>query len=346
MIIWIDELYRSSITGKVESTLSLKFEDLMAWVAERAGYGYRANEAAGLTTQDETEIGLYVEEGYREFLMSYEWSFLRPTTTSVLWATTDGTATLSASGEGNKTITASAATFYPTMVGHTIVSTNGSYVIDGYLSTTIVTVTTDASADEGLAFTITADGSYRMPDDFGGLLGEVFFQAGDGRWVPLANTGVAELLELHQVSTSTGRPTMCAVDCQTVATASPDGVGQRHNLLAWRIADSDYTVAYQYQVLVPKLIADGYPYGGARHAETIKYACLAALERSKFQLADGPSQRQWRHLLGLSIKADQRGTRAGTLGLLTNSNSRRGSRYPGFCYPLARTVTCGGVAYP
>jgi hypothetical protein len=342
MIIWIDQLFETSLQGKQESTASLGFESLMAQVAERAGYGLRANQAAGLSVDEEREIQLYVEEGQRDFLLSYEWSFMTPVATSVLWATTDATTTMTVGGEGNRTITASAATFFPTMVGHTIVSTNGSYLIDGFSSTTVVTVTTDASADTGLAFQITADGSYRLPDDFGGLIGDVFFQAADGLWKSLSNTGVAELLELLQVSVSTGRPSVCAVD----AVAVSGTIGQRFNLLAWRIADTDYTVRYQYQILPDTLVAGGYPYGGARHTETIKYACLAAMERSKFQLPDGPNQRQYDRFLRLSIRADQRGNRAGTLGFLVDARPGRGRWGRGRCVPLARTVTVGGVAYP
>lgn len=339
MIIWIDQLFKNSLQGKVESSAALKFDDLMSIVAERAGYGYRGDQNAGLSAAEEREIGLYVEEGQRDFLLSYNWGFTQPVATSVLWATTTATTTMTVGGEGSRTITASTATFFPTMVGHTIVSTNGSYVIDGYASTTSVTVTTDASADTGLAFQITADGAYRLPDDFGGLIGDVFFQAGDGLWRPLASTGVAELLELFQVSTGTGRPSVCAVESVNVS----GEIGQRSNLFAWKIPDSNYTVRYQYQVLPDNLVSLGYPYGGARHAETIKHACLAAMERSKFQLAAGPYQRQYDRLLVLSIKADQRGARAGSLGILVNARPGRGR---GSFFPQARTVTVGGVAFP
>lgn len=341
MIIWIDQLFKSSLQGKVESSASLRFDDLTALVAERTGYGFRANQAAGLSADEETEVGLYVDEGQREFLLSYDWSFMQPVATSVLWGTTTATTTMTVDGEGNRTVTTSVATFFPTMVGHKIVSTNGSYEIDGYLSSTVVTVTTDASADTGLAFQITADGAYRLPDDFGGLIGDVFFQSGEGRWTPLALTGVAELLELFQVSTGTGRPTVCAIESVNVSASG--GIGQRFNLLSWRVSDTDYTIRYQYQVLPDKLKASGYPYGGARHAETIKYACLAAMERSKFQLADGPLQRQYNRLLALSIKADQRGARAGSLGFMVNA---RPHRRRGSYYPLAGTVTVGGTKFP
>lgn len=341
MIIWIEQLYQESLQGKQQSTAALGFDGLMAGTAERAGYGLRASQADGLSAAEEKEIELYVAEGYREFLLAHEWGFTKPTATSVLWATTDGTATMSVSGTGNKTVTASADTFFPTMVGHTIVSTNGSYVIDNYSSATAVTVTTSASADDGEAFTITANGAYRLPDDFGGLLTDVYFQAGDGWWLPLAETGVTEVWEQQQITEGTGRPTMCAVEMLATSGAT----GQRADLLVWRIPDTDYNVKYQYQVLPDKLTGTDFPYGAARHAGTMQYACLAAMERSKFQLIDGPYQRQYDRLLRMSIRADNRGARAHSLGLLISAQPHgrfRGRR----SYPLANRVSVGGEFFP
>ena len=340
MIIWIDQLFETSLEGKIEPTAALGLNNLMALTAERIGYGFRADQAAGLGADEETEVRLYVEEGQRDFMLSYDWSFMKPVATSVLWKTTLATTTMTVGGEGNKTITASAATFFPTMIGHTIKSTNASYVIDGYSSSTVVTVTTDASADTGETFQITADGNYRLPDDFGGLLGDVYFQANDGLWLPLTNTGVAELLELLQVSTGTARPNVCAIESINVSGT----IGQRSDLVVWRIPDADYTIRYQYQVLPDLITAGEFPYGGARHAGTIEYACFAAMERSKFQLVDGPLQRQYNRLLALSIKADQRGARAGSLGFLVNARPSRWRR--GTYSPLARTVTVGGTSFP
>lgn len=329
-----------------ESTAALKFDDLMAITAERAGYGYLADVAAGLSAAQETEVELYVAEGYREFLLSYHWSFTKPTGTSVLWATTTGR--VSGQGVYNSPSTLIvAAGFYPTMIGQSLVfdDSGTGYTITAYKSSSQVYVSGDASSElSNDTFTVTADGSYRLPDDFGGLLGDVFYQADEGRWIPLGNTGVAELLHLLQMSTGTGRPTACAVDPQTLPTAGTEATGQRFNLIAWRIPASNYTVKYQYQVLPPTLIADGYPYGGTRHAETIKYACLAAMERGKLQLPAGPYQRQFDRLLGLSIKADQRGARAGSLGFLVNARPSRRRR--GSYVPQAGTVTVGGVEYP
>lgn len=327
-----------------ESTAALSYDDLMRVVSERAGYGFFATQGEGLTADQETEILTYVDEGYRTFLLAHEWSFTRPLTTSVLFATTDATTTMTVSGAGNTTITASAATFFPTMIGHTIVSTNASYVISAYTSSTVVTVTTDASADNGLAFQITANGSYRLPDDFGGLIGEVFYQQGDGRWIPIAQLGVAELVELLQITEGTGRPTSCAVDPQPLSTS--ETIGQRHDLLAWRIPDADYTIRYRYQVLPDKLVTTAYPYGGALHAETIKYACLSAMERTKFVTVNGPYDQQFQKLLVQSIKRDNRGARANSLGFMVNARrTRLGSRGTYFL-PFPNSITVEGQSFP
>lgn len=341
MIIFIDALWKSAITGKQEPTIALGFDGITAAVAERAGFGYKASAEDGLSVLQETEVGLYVDEGYRDFLLSYEWSFMKPIASSVLWATTTSTTTMTVGGEGSKTVTASVATFYPTMVGHTIVSTNGSYVIDGYVSTTVVTVTSNASNDTGEAFTITPNGRYRMPDDFGGLLGNVYFQPNEGLYIPLGNTGVAEVTHLLQGSTDAARPTMCAVEPANVS----GSIGQRFDLLAWRIPDDDYTIRYQYEVLPDKLSGGAYPYGGAMHGETIKYACLAAMERSKFHLTKGPWQSQYDRLLVLSIKRDQRGKRADSLGFLVNAGASRGS-WGRSQWPQCNTVSVGGEYFP
>ena len=78
MIIWIDELYGSAIAGRVEVTSAFTYDNLMALVAERSGYGYRATEDEGLDAKELLEIDLYVQDGYREWLLSYVWSFLEP----------------------------------------------------------------------------------------------------------------------------------------------------------------------------------------------------------------------------------------------------------------------------
>jgi hypothetical protein len=97
-------------------------------------------------------------------------------------------------------------------------------------------------------------------------------------------------------------------------------------------------------VVADKLAADAYPYGGAQHAETIKFACLAAMEKHKFQLVNGPNEVNYRKLLALSRQRDQRGTRAASLGFLVNARPKQWRR--GAYAPQARNITVGGVSYP
>jgi hypothetical protein len=334
------------MTLTAESTAALRHDDYMQLTAERIGYGLRKDQAAGLSADEESEVTLYVKEGYREFILAYEWSFMRPTNSSVLWPTTTGTVSGTPSKDnGTTSVTATANKFYPSMVGRTFTfDTSGTgYEIASYTSATDIKVTGDASgetADD--TFTITADGFYAMPFDFGGLLGEVFFDYGDGRWLPLDQVGVAELLEQLMITTGTGRPTQCAINPHRVD--SGDTRGQRHDLMAWRIPDAIYTVRYQYQVLPDVLVTNDYPYGGAMHAQTILYSCFAAAERGKQKLVNGPDQQYYDKLLRGSIKRDQRGTRADKLGFMVNAQVR-GRRHTQFL-PFAQNITVGGESFP
>jgi len=337
-----------------ESTTSLDYNALVKATAERCGYGYTAY--ASLTSNQQTEVDLYVQEGYREWLQAFDWSFLRPVTTSVLFATTT-TGTVSGTpshSAGLTTITATASKFYPTMEANTFTfDTSGTeYTIATYTSATVIVVYGDASgetADD--TFTITGTGKYQLPDDFGGFIGDVYFSAGAGRWLPIEITGIAEVLDMHQRTTGQGRPTLGALQIEPVSDQSTNAIGQRWSLLVWRYPDANYTIRYQYQVLPHNLAtapssstSTQYPYGGARHAETILYACYAAAERSKYKVIDGPDGAHYQRLLARSIQIDKKFTRAGTLGYLVSTQD--GIRDNRSRLPEPRNITVGGVSYP
>lgn len=316
-----------------EATLALDFEGLMKLTAEAAGYGYRATTGDGLSSNAVIEIGLYVESGYRDFINAYDWSFTRPVTTSVLWsAASDAIADATAT-----TIASTTDTFFPTMVGSTITFTvsGNTYLIDGYISSTIVSVTTSPVGEAALAaFTIATTGEYRLPDDFGGLAGDVYFAANDGRWLPIKQTGLADVLRLLQGSTSTSRPTHLAIQPLTMGTTT----GQRFAFLVWRIPSSNYTIRYRYQVLPDKLSTGTYPYGGSQHAETIKFSCFAAMELSKLQ-GQNSYDAKYQQLLRQSIRRDKKFMTASEVGFNRHHGNVLFDR-------RARNITVGGVSYP
>jgi hypothetical protein len=319
-----------------ESTSALSQTEYMKITSEAAGYGYRATAGDGLTANEVTEITLYVDGGYRDFLNAYDWSFTRPLTTSVLWAAASGTT----SGAQTTTLTAAAATFFPTMIGATVTFTvsGSTFVISGYTSSTVVTLTSTAAAEgDAKAFTIATVGEYRLPDNFGGISGDIYYQSNDGRWMPILHVGLSEVMLLLQSTTGTSRPTHIAVSPLEIGTTT----GQRFAFLAWRIPNADYTIRYRYQVLADSMGVGEFPYGGSQHAETLKFSCLAQMDRMKFGGSRG-FEGMYQKLLAQSIRRDRKFMAPGQVGF---SNSGYGyGRYG--CVPRASNISVGGEFFP
>ena len=292
-----------------ESTLSLGFTDFMADVADYLGWG-RDSTAWG--TNRTAELDAMVQSGYRQFLYppvlpgqgaAHRWWFLQPTTTLVTWVDVAVSATTVTGGayvDPSTAITATVATFYPTMVGKSIVITGvGTFVIDGYTSSAVISVTGDASAAAADTFSIDADGDYRAPDDFGGIRGNMTFAADEG-WIPLQVIPEGMIRSYRQHSTSTGRPRYVALQ----ALSSAGATGQRFNFMFWPEPDDAYTLSYQYNVLVAKLAtAVPYPLGGMQHAETVLQSCLAVAENRREETR-GPQWERFMERLTASITVD------------------------------------------
>lgn len=153
-----------------ESSLSLSYDNLMEEVAYYRGYGRKKDTTAGLSSAEETQCIADVNAGLRLFYfpppvrpgeLSHEWSWMKPQTSIVAWATTTGTLTAAAiltdsvasaptydSTTGYSTLTANNAIFTPELCGETLddTSTSGAnYTIIEYVSTTQVKVSGDAS---------------------------------------------------------------------------------------------------------------------------------------------------------------------------------------------------------
>lgn len=154
-----------------ESSLSLSYDDLMEEVAFFRGYGRLKDTTAGLTTSEETQCKADANVGLRTFYFpppvrpgepSHEWSFMKPQTSIVAWATTTGTlsshailgATISGtpsydSTTGYTTVTVDAAIFTPELCGKSLDQGGTAYTIIEYVSTTVVKVAGDASGESG-----------------------------------------------------------------------------------------------------------------------------------------------------------------------------------------------------
>ncbi len=230
----------------MESTLSLKYADLVGEVGLFLGYG--RGEAFGdqkWTTSQKAAIDSCVKSGLRQFYfppplsqtgVSYDWSFLKPTVTASL-----------------------------------------------------------ASGLDAMA----------LPDDFGGLEGEVtVLAAGSQVYAPVALTGEGMIRELYSADpTKTGRPERVAI---RPLKGTSVGKGQRFDLFVFPTADQAYTLQFQYYIL-PDYLSDAFPhtYGGMAHAETILESCLSIAEQRLDDRATVHSMK-FQERLAASISLDRR----------------------------------------
>ena len=304
------------------AAMTLEYDDLIKATAHFLGWGRTAY--ASLATARQELCDNYVQAGYQLFLYpinGYEWSFFKPTTTIAAWGTTT-TAAVTVGGTGNKTLTVAADTFHPSMVGHSIVADTSetSYTIDGYADARNIIVTVDASADTGDTFTITADGNYRLPDDFAGMEGPLTYPVGNG-FAPIS-IGNEHGIRRRRMTSYTGQPVLAAL---APVTHDPT-VGQRYDLQLYPTPGSDYTLTYVTNVIPDKLsTTNKYPLGGPLHAQTLIEACLAiAEERSDDE--DTGHRARFNNLLAASIRKDAVAHGPETLGYNRNDSYGRSAR--------------------
>lgn len=244
------------------------------WCLARLNEGYRR-----------LKRGVYIdEEGVRHV---HAFSFLQPSNIAVstvdltLWPTATGTMTVVTT-----TITASAAAFYPSMVGHTLVAdTSGTtYTISGYTSSTVITVTASAAADTGDTFTITATGTYRLPSDWGGAESNPVYTNAASNSIDLEEVTPEEMDQLYRDSSSTGDP-----EKYSITPASPVTTGQSWNVRMYPVPSTARTVQWPYKVVVADLTDSTavYPVGGEEHNDTVLACAIAAAEFASDRVMGG-----------------------------------------------------------
>ena len=268
--------------GDHDPGIGTSFRDLVQETAWYLGYGFKRRQSDGLSVDQEKECVQAIHRGYEQYLypplvppdvLPHRWSWLNPVTT--ITAAKTFSSVLTTIG-GNRTLTATADVFQPTMVGRTITATAGaSYVITQYATARIVGINASAAADTGKTFTLTADGLYRLPDDFAGFRGEITYKSGEGYYAPIASYSEVQLRMALQNSNTTGRPIAYAVRPVRPSVQT----GQKWDLVLWPIPDSNYDLSFQYTVAVNKLSdANPFPIGGPLHAGALIASCLAAAE--------------------------------------------------------------------
>jgi hypothetical protein len=213
-------------------------------------------------------------------------------------------------------------------------------MISAYTSTTVVTLAATIGTLTAKAFTVTADGVYRLPDDFGAMDSErIYFAANSQDSRTIAFTSEPLVVESLQNTTDPSRPAIAGLRPLSAAA----GTGQRFDLVVAPTVDDDYPVSFDYNVNPDAITTGQYPYGGMQHAETIRLACTAKAEEMF-----NDHQRQQRDLYAMALNRsktiDQRQTRAERLGI-SYEREYGGGRRRSIRYIRCVGGTVEGVAY-
>jgi len=161
-----------------------------------------------------------------------------------------------------------------------------------------------------------------MPDDFGGLEGDVRIIIDGGQMVPIRQTNEQVILQKRASAPDVvGKPEWCAV---STGTQVRQGAGQRSRLLLYPMTDQIYTLEYQMYILPNSLqVTKNFAMGGPVHAETIKSAVKAAAELYMDNMP-GPMMAAFLDRMRASISLDRRnkGQTFGYNGDPSNLNRR------------------------
>jgi len=269
-----------------EPTSALTFGDLILEIAIKLGvayYGAAGNEVAQVPT-DVDELATckrVVNNGIRMFIQDAPkngWRWTRPTLSLQYWPNVAVDATVTATGVYTTltTITASEATFYPSMEGKTItVTAVGDLTIDTYVSSTVVTVTGDHHWTGSKTFSITSDGNFTLPRTFGGqFIGDITFAASTNNPTSIDWTSEDEIRRLREIpSVTTGDPYLAAVRVHPT-------IRRRWELMLYPLPDAVDSVEFKHDLYFDELttVTETHP-AGYQFDEAVKAACFSAMER-------------------------------------------------------------------
>ena len=313
---WTPKIMTGGVTAG--GTLLLTFAELYSEV------GQELYNTTAPTGADLTECKLITNLAYRTALAAHPWTFLTPAATIALWATVTGTVSGSPSHAGGiSTVTATAASFYASMVGGTFTfdTSETEYTVLGYTSTTVITVSGDASAETADdTFTITADGNYALPSTYASVKGG-FNYAPESGLRPLQERTPDFIRSKRALAAVTSDPRYYAEEVRSFTAA--DGV--RSRLLVWPTPATTKTLHYAFRVIGSEMSNDSdYPIGPMEFGLLVKATALAEAEARGPHKAKGIRADDRKTALANAITADNR-NRPSNLGY--NANGPGGGRY-------------------
>jgi len=324
-----------------ESTLSTTLTEIRLAIAHSLGI------VIDITQWDDDQtaiINLILKRGLRQFYFPppvlqqtgqrtaitqppYEWSFLKPVTTlDLIGSYITGTITVT---ELDKTVLLTDGV-WPTWAADngTLVVDNVAYAIASRTGDTEIELSEAWALDteDTVSYTLRHNGNYDLPDDFGGLEGDMNFPEGSNK-PNVRIIGEGRIRSLRAGTTSRTYPYFAAIRPKKQTTTT---TGQRFEIMFFPIPSVTDTLSYKMlvlpELLVTTTITD--PYGGAMHSETILASCLAVAESQE----DEKRSVKWQEFmdrLAASIQIDKRMISADHFGYNrddSDSAHRTGSR--------------------
>lgn len=173
--------------------------------------------------------------------------------------------------------------------------------------------------------TVASDSDYDLPDDCGGIEGNLTFSSSTTYAPQITVIPESKLIDLqNSISSVSGKPYYAAVRPKVFS----GNTGQRLELLLYPTPDTVYTLYYKKIVLVSDLsVSAPYPYGGSSHGETILNSCLSVAEK-RLNDTHGVHFEDFMRSLQSSIERDRRVSLPDYLGTLSNNTDVVYTRYP------------------
>jgi hypothetical protein len=209
-----------------------------------------------------------------------------------------------AAGPDLTTITATAGTFYPSTEGKTLFMTDVAAAITllTYLTDSTMTATGDVHWAGTKTFNLSSQGTYALPQNFGGeVAGEITYQAGSNRGVPITWTSELELRRLRENWNSvSGNPYYAAVRRNNTDS-------RRWDLMVYPNTGGTYRVEFPFIIYFDKItgLTDMHVAGFA-HDESVKWAAKSQAEMQGEDAMAGATQYYRQICLPNSYKIDAR----------------------------------------
>jgi len=301
----------------MESTLSTTVDNIRLAITHYMG----TPAYTSLSADEQAVVDLILKRGLRQFyfpppnvvqtgqrtgitIPPHEWSFLKPITElDLIGSYITGTITVT---ELDSTVLLTDGVWPSwTATKGTLVIDTVAYAIASRTDDTHIELSEVWALDteDLVSYTLRHNGNYDLPDDFGGLEGDMVCAEGSNK-PNVRIIGEGKIRSLRAGATARTDPLYAAIrpKKQTVTTT-----GQRFEIMFFPVPAVAKTLSYKMLVLPELLVTTTitHPYGGAMHSETIIASCLAIAESQEDEIR-GPKWQEFMDRLAASIQIDKR----------------------------------------